>query len=256
MEGRETTQEDVENHSQTPAVHLETVSTANQYLWRDVPRSAAGCRHQLIVIEASQAEIADLENPRRAIFGVQQILWFQIPVDYPHLVAVSDGLDDWLEHTRCLLLAVELFLHNPLKQLASLHDLHYCVQIVGLVKDLMCPHHVDVVYLGHDLDLELQVVDFVRAQFGLVDRLDGILLAGALVNGLVDLAKSAISECFLQDIVACKTLLGSCDLSVHDLLAVYFRYVKKAVISLECVYLKLSIEMRLAALIDELSRII
>ncbi|EJK53451.1 hypothetical protein THAOC_27117, partial [Thalassiosira oceanica] len=209
VEGRVAGQEDVGDDTYGPQIAAPVVPLL-QHLGGDVVRSPDDGRHGSLaatVVPPRESEVDELDG--RAVLGVEEdVLRLQVAVDYVPVVQVLDGLEDLEEYpgrldlveaTRTALVGGPL--DDLVEELAALAELGDDVNVLCVLEgvpqadDAAVPHLVE----QRDLAPESRRLDGALA---LLDRLDGVPLAGPPVLALPDRAVVARAEHPGVDVVA------------------------------------------------------
>ena len=201
VEGRVAREEDEGDDTHGPKVTASVVLLPKD-VRRDVVGSADDGPHGSLataVVPPRESEVDELD--RRAVPGVEEdVLRLQVAVDDVPVVQVLHGVEDLgeyprrgdlVEATRTALVAGPL--DDLIEELAALAELGDDVNVLGVLEDVPQADDAVVSHLGEQRDLatETRRLDGVLA---LLDRLDGVPLAGPPVLALPDRAVVARAE--------------------------------------------------------------
>jgi len=82
----------------------------------------------MLLILGTQAKVGHLDCIEIIWVAYQNIIWFQVPMDYLICVQVVNSLEDCLDDLRCLFIreidTLALLRYDELRELASAHELH------------------------------------------------------------------------------------------------------------------------------------
>mmetsp|Transcript_6694 Transcript_6694/g.20372 ORF Transcript_6694/g.20372 Transcript_6694/m.20372 type:complete len:392 (+) Transcript_6694:375-1550(+) len=177
------------------AVGLEAVFLAHRDLWGHVAQGAGlrgevvdeivrsrvgggGALRLVVVLDEfvvgeadGEAEVEELDA--LAVLDEADVLGLEVAVDDVAVVEVGERVEEYSDEVSSLLLVVERLLHDPLEQLAALHQLDdHVVHFLLLVKVVQLDD-VRVLDRPEHRDLLLQARDVLRLELGrLRDALD------------------------------------------------------------------------------------
>mmetsp|Transcript_67237 Transcript_67237/g.148994 ORF Transcript_67237/g.148994 Transcript_67237/m.148994 type:complete len:303 (+) Transcript_67237:758-1666(+) len=200
-------EEHVEEHPEAPDVRRRTGFPIQHRLGRHVVGGARDLEELLSWHTAqessSEAEVYQLQGPVAA--SDHEVLRIQVPVHEAVRVATENRLqalsqDDgdfifWHEARSVWGLHASDDVGEEVRTRAELHDQEILFGVVEVLDDL---HNVRVIKGDQCLQLLLELRCLGT---GPRDLLDGSPSAGAPVQGLVDLAKGALTQAFLEEIL-------------------------------------------------------
>ncbi|GBE60051.1 ABC transporter ATP-binding protein, putative [Babesia ovata] len=212
VEGRETAQQNVQDHTNRPYVALAVVH-ALEHVWRDVVRGADLVLHLRVQVAVRGETEVDDPDVGIGVLGLkQQVLGLEVAVHDVLLVHVVDTAEHLLDNLRGVLLGEALSVDNFVEQFAAGVQLRDEVVVLLVLVELEDLHDVRVVQrLEHVHLAQKRLVVALALHRALQNHLHGVLLSGLAVEAQQYLAERPLSEKFDGLVVVTKRSIGTGD---------------------------------------------